>query len=357
MLAARYYGTGDIRLEEVPLPEIGPGEVLVRSCAAAICGTDLRIFQHGHSRIESGEVRILGHEMAGEIARVGSNVRRLRQGMNVAVAPNFGCGSCPHCLRADYHLCADYHAVGLTVDGGFAEFVRIPEKAVAQGALLVTGPGLPFEQAALNEPLACVCNGHERCPVHPGDGVLVIGAGPIGMINMMLARAEGASSVFAADLAAERVQQAVRFCADDGSTASGEELCAWLLDHTEGRGADVVITACPSGEVQKLALELAAVHGRVNFFGGLPSGREEVLLNSNLVHYKELTITGSHGCNTRHNIEALRLQTSGRVDLSPLVTHTFPLDKIEEAFQAAGSGMGLKIVVLPQKSEPEFSSP
>ena len=351
MLAARYHDVLDIRLEEVPVPEIGPGEVLVRSRAAAICGTDLRIFQHGHSRIHNGEVRILGHEMAGEIAQVGSSVRRLRQGMNVAVAPNFGCGGCGHCRRGDYHLCADYHAVGLTVDGGFAEFVRIPEKAVAQGALLEISPGLPFEQAALNEPLACVYNGHERCPVHPGNCVLVIGAGPIGMMHMMLARAAGASMVFAADLSAKRVEQAVRFCADDGSTAAGEKLHNWLLNHTGGRGADVVITACPSGEVQRLALELAAVHGRINFFGGLPHDREEVLLNSNLVHYKELTITGSHGCNTRHNIAALQLQTSGRVDLSPLVTHTFPLDKIEEAFQAAGSGAGLKIVVLPQKGE------
>jgi len=351
MLAARYYGREDIRLEEVPVPEIGPGEVLLRSRAAAICGTDLRIFRHGHSKIAGGEIRILGHEMAGEIARVGSDVHHLREGMRVAVAPNFGCGSCGHCLRGDHHLCAGYGAVGLTADGGFAEFVRIPKKAVEQGALIEISGELPFEQASLNEPLACVYNGHERCPAHLGDSVLVIGAGPIGVMNMMLARASGASGVLAADLSPERTEQACRLCADDGTTASGKDLHEWVLDRTRGRGADVVITACPVAEIQALALEVAAVHGRINSFGGLPRERENVLLNSNLVHYKELTVTGSHGCNTRHNIEALLLQSSGRVDLAPLVTQKYPLGKISEAFEAAESGAGLKTVVIPPRDD------
>ncbi len=347
MLAAVLYDQEDLRIEQIPDPEIGDGEVLLRSRAVSICGTDMRIYRFGHRRLEPGAHRVLGHELAGEVVRVGPGADGPAEGTRVAVAPNFGCGGCRMCQRGWYHLCPDYGAIGLTVDGGLAEFVRVPAVAVQQGCLLEMPEGLSFAQAAVNEPFACVYNGYERCQTRPGDVVVIVGAGPIGIMHIQMSRLAGASKIIIADLVAARLELAGRLGADETVDTTACDLVEAVMDLTDGAGADVVITACPAPDVQPQALELAADHARINFFGGLPQGAEKVTLDSNLIHYKELTVTGSHGCCTWHCRKALELQGSGAVDLRPLITNVFELAKADEAMAAALAGVGLKTVVHP----------
>jgi len=307
----------------------------------------MRIYRSGHTKLPAGTRRVLGHELAGEVALVGDGVAGLRQGMRVAVAPNFGCGACRMCRRADFHLCREYGAVGLTVDGGFAEYVRIPEAAVRQGCLLEIPPSLSFEEAALNEPLACVYNGILRCPVGVGEVVVIVGAGPIGMMLLQMVRLAGAATTIVANRSADRLQLARELGADVTVWTAREDLAAIVSEATDGRGADVVFTACPAPEVQEQAVGLLAEHGRVNFFGGLPAGQECIGLNANTVHYRELTVTGSHGCSSYHCQRALQVQGSRRVDLRPLITNVFNLSAAVEAMGAAMAGKGFKTVIQP----------
>ena len=347
MLAAVLHDQNDLRVEEVRVPEIASDEVLLRCRAVAICGTDQRIYRFGHKRLPSGTKRILGHELAGEVAEVGEDVAHVRAGMRVAVAPNFGCGTCRMCLRGWFHLCPDYGAIGLTVDGGLAEYVRIPRIALQQGCLLEIPTALSFEEAALNEPFACVYNGYARCPVEPGETALIVGAGPIGLMLVQMARLAGAAAVLVANRSRPRLEPARQAGADHTIHTGEEDLVEAVMKLTAGRGVDVVFVACPAPEVQEQALELVADHGRVNLFGGLPKGREHVTINANLIHYKEATVTGSHGCCTYHCQKALDLQGSGRVDLKPLITNVFGLAEADQAMATALEGKGLKTVVTP----------
>ena len=348
MRAAVYYGIRDIRLEDVPTPKINEREVLVKCRAAAICGTDLRIYNHGHSKIPPGKKVILGHELAGDVVEVGVKVSVIKKGMRVFIAPNIGCGKCYLCLQGLYHLCDDYEAIGLPLNGGFAEYVKIPERAVEQGVVLELPEALSYEEAALNEPMACVYNGFKICPAEPGDTVLIFGAGPVGIMHLMMTRLAGASKIIVAEISKERLKQAKSLGADVLVNSQTENIEKRVYAETEGRGANLIITACPSPEAQKIAPRLASLHGKINFFGGLPKGKDEINLNTNLIHYKELLVTGSHGCNTYHCKMALDLQASGKINLQPLITNKFPLTQIKEAFEAALTGQGLKTIIYPQ---------
>lgn len=182
MKAARLYGQGDIRVEEIKIPEINEDEVLLQVKAAFICGTDVRFFINGKPGIDSNNPRVLGHEFAGIIEKVGSRVSVYTTGMRVSVAPNYGCGVCDICIGGNTQMCGKALALGVSIDGGFAEYVKIPANAVRQGNITPIDDNTGFEEAALAEPLSCVYNAYERIGINPGDKVLVIGAGPIGFL-------------------------------------------------------------------------------------------------------------------------------------------------------------------------------
>ena len=349
MDAAVYYGIKDMRFEEVPTPQINNREVLVKCRAAAICGTDLRIYNYGHSMIPHGTKVILGHELAGEVVKAGDKVDGIKPGMRVLIAPNIGCGKCFQCLQGSFHLCNDYQAIGLPLAGGFAEYVKIPEKAVQQGAVLEIPDDLSFEEAAITEPMACVYNGFERCPAEPGDTVLLFGAGPIGIMHIMMTALAGASRIIVSETNDERLRIAESFGADLLINSETSDLEKIVMRETKGKGADLIITACPSQEAQMTAPRLAALHGKINYFGGLPKDASSIHLDTNLIHYKELLITGSHGSNTYHCKKVLDLQASGKIDLKPIVTKKFPLNQIKQAFESALKGQGLKTVLIPGK--------
>ena len=345
MLAALLYGKEDLRVEEVPTPQIGSGEVLLEVRAAAVCGTDIRMYRGGAAGVSPSSPLIPGHELAGVAAAVGKEVTGIREGQRLAVAPNMGCGSCDSCVSGNTQLCErDFRAFGINLHGGFAEYLRIPAEAVRQGNLCPIGSRLSFAAASLAEPLSCVYNAFLRCGIQPGDRVLVIGAGPIGLMHAKLARTGGAAKVMLSDLNPQRLE-ACRALDPGLIVLAAEQMNAGVLELTSGKGADVVITACPSPEAQADALKLAAMNGRVLFFGGLPAGRSTAALDTNLIHYRQLTVTGTSRQNLSQFRRVLRLVEEGQVQVDDLVSARYALERIPEAFAAVMRGSGLKHLV------------
>lgn len=344
MLAALLYDKNDMRLEDVRTPEINENEVLLKVKSAAICGTDIRMYKNGYKGIGPDTPRILGHELSGVVAAAGKNVKAYKEGMRVAVAPNMGCGICNACVRGDGHLCRDYKALGINLDGGFAEYVAIPAAAVSRGNIIELDDSVSFDEAAINEALSCVYNGFEKCHIRPGDTVLVIGTGPIGIMHAKLAKMAGASKVFINDLSRERMDICRKidksFIAVDSA-----QLKEFIMESTKGEGVDVCITACPVPAVQAEALELAAVNGRVNFFGGLPADRQNVSLNTNLIHYKQLIVTGSTRASVLQFRKTLEFIASGILDVKAIISNRLPLTDILKGFELASDAKGLKNVI------------
>ncbi len=345
MKAAYYYGIGDLRLEEVPVPKISDNDLLIKVRAAAVCGTDLRIYKSGHFKIPPGTKRVLSHEIAGEVVEVGKNVSGYKVGDRIATPPNVGCGHCPWCLKGLNQLCPDYEAFGISYDGGFQEYMLVPGRAIERGNAIRIPDSLSYIEAALTEPLSCTYNAYESLHTAPGDNVLIVGAGPIGACHVMISRIAGAGKIIVADISDARLAEIQKFGADVVINSATADLKQAVLDLTDGIGADVIITACSVPEIQALALEMAARCGRINFFGGMPQGKEIVPLNTNLIHYKELQVVATTGSSLLDFYQAMRIASSGKISLKDLATGIFSLDEIQQAFDYAASGKGMKAVV------------
>ena len=345
MQAAVYYGPEDLRVEGRPIPQINSREALIKVISTGICGTDLRIYHGNHRLYPTGTVRIPGHEVVGVIQKVGSEVSSLNLGQKVFFAPNMGCGHCRHCISGNNNLCANYQAPGVTYDGSFAEYMRVPEAGMLQGNLISLDEDTDPAAAALIEPFACVLRGQDVLNIRPGETVLVIGAGPIGIMHVLLARLRGAGKVFVSELIAERAKQAEAFGAAQVINPSESDIEAFMMDATKGEGADVIVVAAPSRNAQEQALELASLRGRINFFGGLPKNQPIIDFNSNLVHYKELVVTGTTACSTDDCQRAAQIVKSGQIDLSRLVGARYPLQDAVPAFLAAEAGRSLKVIL------------
>jgi len=347
MLALVYHGPEDLRLERRAVPSIGPGEMLLQVEAASVCATDLRIIQGGHRKYPPGTIRIPGHEMVGALAGIGRNATGYRLGERVFVAPNVGCGQCPQCLAGRNNLCPDYEAFGITMDGAFAEFMRISEAAIRQGNVIpLRSEGDPAG-LALAEPLACVLRGQEGVQVKERDVVLILGAGPIGIMHLLLARRRGARRVLVIDQSAPRLAKAAELGAGRVIDFARENAAEAVRRETGGEGADVVIVATAARDAVESSVGLAAVRGRISLFAGLPREHSAISLDTNLIHYKELVVTGSTGCSTGDCRRAVELVVSGAIDLRPLISGQFPLREAAAALEAARDSQGLKVVLRP----------
>lgn len=345
MLAAKLYGANDFRVVECDIPEISAEEILLKTKAAAICGTDLRMIANGYKNIDAEHPRTLGHEISGIIEQVGANVKGYKKGMHVAIAPNMGCGICDMCVSGNTHLCESYQAFGINIDGGFAEYVRIPAAAINQGNLMILDENVSFADAAVLEPMSCVRNGQSQIQIKTNDTVLVVGAGPIGIMHALLAKACGAAKIFMSDLSDERLRQ----CTDIEPSLIpiyGTNVKEQIMKYTDNRGLDVCITACPSPAAQASSLELMAMNGRILFFGGLPAGKDQVTLPTNLIHYKQLAIHGSTRANVEQYRDVAKMVEAGILDLSKIVTNTFKLKDMPQAIEFARSAKGLKSVIV-----------
>jgi L-iditol 2-dehydrogenase len=254
-----------------------------------------------------------------------------------------GCGVCDQCVSGNTQLCPSFKAFGINIAGAFAPFMTVPREAVSQGNIAAMPEGVDFASAALVEPLSCVYNAFQRIAIVPGDTVLVIGAGPIGCMHARVALMAGAH-VFMNDLSAERLSLCRKIEPAIVALPSAG-LKERLLSLSGGKGVSVCITAAPSAEAQVLALEVVGTNGRVMFFGGLPEGASRVPLDTNLVHYKQITITGTTRQSLIQYRQTLALVVSGRLVVKDIVTMRTPLEGIRAAFEQVMQGKGLKSVI------------
>ncbi len=345
MKAAVLEGLDSLVFMEVPTPRVGDGEVLVRVHACAVCGSDIRMFHHGNPRLKPPAV--MGHESSGVVSAVGANVTKFSVGDRVAIGADVPCGECAFCVAGFGNNCQINYAMGYQFPGSFAEYVLLNRVVVNHGPVHKIADSISFDEAALAEPLACVLNALELSSVRLGDTVVIIGAGPIGCMIIEVARRMGATKVIVVQRSRPRLEMAKQFGADVYICSSEEDSVTRVREETGGLGADVILTACPSPQAQVDAILMAKNRARVNFFGGLPKDKSLVTLDTNIIHYKELFIMGAHGCVPRHHKIAVDLIGSGAIKMERYISHRFPLEKAAEAFAAAESHAGMRVVVNP----------
>jgi L-iditol 2-dehydrogenase len=344
--AATYHAPGDLRVGDVPEPTAGPRELSLRMHATATCGTDAKIYKHGHPRLEPPQ--IIGHELAGEVIEVGEEVTGFSVGDRVQVIAAVPCGDCWACTSGAMTVCPNQTSMGYQYPGGFAERMIVPEQVLKVDGVNPIPDGVSYAEASVTEPLACALNAQELVGVGEGDVVVVMGAGPIGCLHVRLARSRGAKTVYLIDVNAGRLAlSADRVHPDAAIDASTDDPVDAVRKLTDGRGPDVVITAAPAGSAQEQAIEMAAPQGRISFFGGLPKDDPYIRCDSNLVHYRELSLVGANGSSPDHNRRALELIASGAVPVDDLITHRVPLERVQDAIDAVMSGEAIKVVVEP----------
>ena len=346
MKAAVLEALDKIVVREIPTPRCGEGEVLVRVKACAVCGSDIRIFHSGNSRVDFPQT--LGHEISGEVAAVGGGVTAFKPGDRVAIGADVPCGECVFCKAGIGNNCQINYAMGYQFPGGFAEYVLLNKTVVNYGPVKKLLDHVSYNEAALAEPLGCVLNALELAPVKLNDVVVLIGAGPIGMMLCEVAKLMGASKVILVNRSTPRLEIAKSLGVADVYVCSGEQdAIARVLEETDGLGADVIFTSCPAPQAQADSIKMAKNRARINFFGGLAKDNPGVTLDTNTIHYKELFISGAHGAMPIHHHKAVELIASGKINTAKFVSHTFALDDINGAFAAAEGHGGLRVVVNP----------
>lgn len=347
MKVLRFYAPGDVRVEDAPVPQITADEILLRVRNCSTCGTDVKIFHNGHQNITPP--RVMGHEVAGEVAEVGANVTGWTVGDRAQVIAAVPCGECYECRKGWMAVCANQTSIGYQYDGGFAEYMVVPQQVLKVDGLNRIPDGVGFDEASAAEPFACAINAQELLGIEPGDTVVVFGAGPIGCIHTRIARGvHSAGRVFLVDVNPDRLaMSAAAVQPDEVIDASRTDVVAEVMRLTEGRGADVVITATAANITQEQAIAMAARNGRISFFGGLPKTNPTITCDSNLVHYRQLHIHGANGSAPEHNKKALAYIASGQVPVKDLITVRLPLERALEAFDIVAKGEAIKVTVEP----------
>jgi L-iditol 2-dehydrogenase len=341
MKAAILTAPNEMHLTEAPDPSPSEGDLVLRVKAATICGTDIRVLR-GRKTAGIRYPSIIGHEFSGEVAE---GFGPYRTGTRVGVCPAIPCGRCAQCIRGRENLCPQAEAIGYQIDGAFAEYIRIPARAVQLGNVHVLPDDLSYAEAALVEPLACVVNGQNKVDVAQGDTVVVLGAGPIGTLHVKLARLRGAAKVIVSEPNAARRAAALVAGADVGIDPLSEDLRARVREETRGLGADVVICAIGIPALAAQAIGLAGYGGRVSLFAGFSKG-EQAQLDVNAIHYDELRVVGAFGLSRLDYETALHIVADQRIDTRDMITHRFTLDHVADAFAQAEGGGAMKVAIL-----------
>ncbi|MFL6473333.1 MAG: alcohol dehydrogenase catalytic domain-containing protein [Nitrososphaeraceae archaeon] len=403
MNAAVFYSPNNLSVQEIQFPTDldEKGSIMLKVNACAVCGYDVRVFRNGHSKVTPPI--ILGHEFCGEILKAATPINAttttttsndniiIKEGSRVAVCPVIPCLNCRYCYNKQYNLCINLKEIGSTVNGGFAEYVKIPKNVIQIGGLVSVPDNLSNEEAALLEPLACCLNafshigqiittttttnenkkdkereGRERRE-RSQSVVVIIGDGPIGLLHLQLSKLYGAKTIVVGKISA-RIQKAKSMGADevifteddDHQSSNGKETSDNVLEFTDGIGANIVIVATSNPAALDLAIKIAAKNSIINIFAGMPkensnsnnknnknknSKNNTVLIDPNWLHYNQISITGSFSSTPSMLYEAARLASTKQVDLSKIVSHRYSLSNIEEAILATEKYYGLRAVI------------
>lgn len=338
MKTAVYYGPGKMELEDWPVPEVGSDGILIKTKAAMVCGTDVKTYLRGHHMFKPPCV--LGHEFSGEVVAVGPGVRSAQVGDRITAAPFINDGTCFYCRSGVAELCTSRRVLS---NGSFSEYIRMDEDYAAHG-LIKLAPDTTWEEAALTEPLACVINAIDDMSIAEGDTVAVVGAGPMGLLNAMVARHVQHGRVVVLETDPLRRARAASQGFETIDPAAGDPVAA-IRALSDGRGADQVILAAGAVSAVPLSMSLARPGGRVMFFGGFPQG-QMASIDPNLIHYKQVTVYGGSGFAPEHFTRAGEIINSHMLDLSKVVSHRFALDDIVDALAAAGAPESIKVEIV-----------
>ncbi len=342
MRAAMYYNNNDIRLEEMPTPQIGPGELLVRIEASGICGSDLLEWYRLHKA-----PLVLGHEVAGAVVAVGEGIEHYKEGDRISAAHHVPCNTCHYCLNGHHTVCDTLRSTNFD-PGGFAEYVRLPGINVDRGVFPLPDE-MSFEEATFIEPLACVLRGQRLAHIQPGYSVLVIGSGIAGLLHIQLACALGASRVVAMDIADYRLEAARRFGADAAIHATEYEP-EYLRRVNDGRLADLVIVCTGATSAITQALQSVERGGTVLFFASIGQGVTIPLSVNDLFWRNEITLTSSYAGSPADYTTALELIRAGRIHVKDMITHRLGLEETGMGFQLVAQAQdSIKVIIEPQR--------
>ncbi|MBI9018693.1 MAG: alcohol dehydrogenase catalytic domain-containing protein [Phycisphaerae bacterium] len=345
MQAVVYYEKGDIRIQSVPIPECDSGEFRIKVDACAICGTDLKAFVSGNPRLQAPIV--MGHEFTGLIDKIADNVEGFEIGDRIVMATSVSCGQCFYCKKGWTNLCLDLAPMGFSYPGGMAEYVTIPKRAIRNGHVIKVPEGIAPEHAALAEPLSCAVNCAENCNIQSGDTVVVVGAGPMGIMNACIAREYGAAKIILAEVNPLRLRQAEPFSFDQLVNSSTENLYDIVMKATNNIGADVVIVAAPAGPPQEQALKLVRKRGSVCLFASLPMGKNILSMDSRLIHYNEINVVGSSDSSPAHVKKAVEVIGSNKIPMNELANEILTLADIFTGYDLMQSGQVLRVILKP----------
>ena len=350
MQAAVLYGQEDVRLETVPIPSLAAGELLVRVRTALTCGTDVKVYRRGYHAKMIQPPALFGHELAGDVVALGDGIVGFRPGDREVAANSAPCDECFYCRRGQQNLCEDL----LFNNGAYAEYIRLPERIVRKNTYRIPD-ALSYKDAALVEPLACALRGLDEANVRPGDSVVVLGLGPIGLMFVRLAKAVYDARVIAVARRREQIERALELGADEGAAidrsvelSNDRALIRQIKALTAGRGADIVFEAIGRPESWELSTQLVRKGGLINFFGGCPAGTK-VGLDTGLLHYSEITCKASFHFTPFHIRRALQLLSDGYINAKHLVTHEQPLSELPHVLhELAHRGSGqIKTAIIP----------
>lgn len=340
MKAQMFYAPGDVRFEETDIPRITENEILVRVKAALTCGTDLKTYRRGHPTIIQHVPSTFGHEFAGEVVEAGKNVTRFKLGDRVVGANSAPCFQCENCKKKRYSLCENLQYL----NGAYSEYVAVPEHILNYNFYEIP-KGLPYEQAALLEPLACAVHGVDRIPANIGDKAAVIGAGPIGLMFMNLLALKGCH-VIAVDLSDYRLEESKKFGVWKTVNASSPSHIQEVRELCDGKGADLVVEATGFPNVWENAINMVRLGGTVLAFGGTKAGTT-ITVDCQKFHYEEITLMAVYHHTPYHVQWALKLLAEGQIEGSKYISGRYPLDKTLEALERIGRQEGIKFAIIP----------
>lgn len=341
MRAVVFHGPDDLRVEDVPAPDLPRGGLILRPMTVGICGSDIKTWHAGNHRIHGAQV--LGHEMAGTV--IDSDDERFPKGINVAVCPCFPCLECEYCQAGIQNFCARRECLGYQHPGGMSEAVAVPAGSIRVGGVVPVPDSLPLELAALAEPLHTVLNGQDRARTGPADSVLVLGLGPIGIFHVAVSRSRGAVPVLGVDPVRERVSRAASILGDLSVLAMEGDWEAEARGRVNGKGWDLIVIANGSPVSVQTAMSLVSPLGRILAFAGLPATAPSVYFDWNRIHYQQLQIIGAFGGTPAYFRRAMLWLERTDLDLARLVTAQLPLEKALNAFGATERGEGLKTML------------
>jgi L-iditol 2-dehydrogenase len=344
MRVATYYSNNDIRIEDVSVPQISPGELLIRVEASGICGTDV-LEWYRRDKIPL----VLGHEIAGQVQDVGSGLIKYKKGQRITASHHVPCGKCTYCLRGHQTVCQTLRQTHFD-PGGFCEYLRIPKINVELGGIYPLPENLSYVEATFTEPLACVWRAQRLAEMSAGKSVLVMGCGVSGILHIQLAQINGASFIAACDIEDYRLKLAQCYGVTLAVNTRREDVIQCFRQSNQGKGADLVVVATGAKSAHIQALQAVEPGGCILFFAATAEGMTIPLSINEVFWRKEITFVSSYAATPEEHVEAINLLSKGKIKVKDMITHRLGLDSIEKGFQLVAKAQdSLKVIIEPQR--------